>query len=45
MCVHSLDHGLRLGAASDIGLVGGDDQHEAGCFQACTAFRNTFEQM
>jgi hypothetical protein len=44
MCMHSLDHGLRLGATSDIGLVGGDDQHEAGRFQAFTAFRNTVEQ-
>jgi len=27
--MHRLDHGLRLGAASDIRLVGGDDQDEA----------------
>ena len=44
MRMHSLNHSLFLGATSDIGLVGGNDQYETGRFQACTAFCNALEQ-
>ena len=36
--VHGLDDGLRLGAAADVGLVGGDDEDEAGGFSLRAGF-------